>query len=118
MTEHRLLELLGKHNLKVATAESCTGGLVAGILCDISGISAFFEEGYITYSERAKIKNLGVATETIETFGVVSLEVAEEMAKVLRNVQMPSARLLLQGLLDQQVAQRKIRLELCVLLVW
>ncbi|MBR2044784.1 MAG: CinA family protein [Agathobacter sp.] len=81
MTEHRLLELLGKHNLKVATAESCTGGLVAGILCDISGISAFFEEGYITYSERAKIKNLGVATETIEAYGVVSLEVAEEMAK-------------------------------------
>lgn len=80
MTEHRLLELLGKHQLKIATAESCTGGLVAGVLCDISGISAHFEEGYITYSEEAKIKNLGVLAETIEHYGVVSCEVAEEMA--------------------------------------
>ncbi|MBQ2902076.1 MAG: CinA family protein [Agathobacter sp.] len=80
MTENRLLELLSKHNLKIATAESCTGGLVAGVLCDISGISAHFEEGYITYSEEAKCKNLGVLPETIAHFGVVSCEVAEEMA--------------------------------------
>ncbi len=80
MTENKLLELLSKHHLKIATAESCTGGLVAGVLCDISGISAHFEEGYITYSEEAKIKNLGVLTETIEHYGVVSCEVAEEMA--------------------------------------
>lgn len=80
MTENRLLELLSKHNLKIATAESCTGGLVAGVLCDISGISAHFEEGYITYSEEAKCKNLGVLPETIKHFGVVSCEVAEEMA--------------------------------------
>lgn len=80
MTEHRLLELLSKYNLKIATAESCTGGLVAGVLCDISGISKHFEEGFITYSEDAKIKNLGVLPETIETYGVVSCEVAEEMA--------------------------------------
>lgn len=80
MTEHRLLELLSKYNLKIATAESCTGGLVAGVLCDISGISKHFEEGFITYSENAKIKNLGVLPETIETYGVVSCEVAEEMA--------------------------------------
>lgn len=80
MTEHRLLELLSKYNLKIATAESCTGGLVTGVLCDISGISKHFEEGFITYSEDAKIKNLGVLPETIETYGVVSCEVAEEMA--------------------------------------
>ena len=80
MTESRLLDLLSKHHLKIATAESCTGGLVAGVLCDISGISAHFEEGYITYSEEAKIKNLGVQSETIEHYGVVSCEVAEEMA--------------------------------------
>ncbi len=80
MTESRLLELLSKHNLKIATAESCTGGLVAGVLCDISGISAHFEEGYITYSEDAKIKNLGVLPETLEAYGVISCEVAEEMA--------------------------------------
>lgn len=81
MTEQRLLELLKEYNLKVATAESCTGGLVAGILCDIPGISAFFEEGYITYSEQAKMKNLGVLAETIDKYGVVSCETAEEMAK-------------------------------------
>ena len=80
MTENKLLELLSKHQLKIATAESCTGGLVAGVLCDISGISAYFEEGYITYSETAKMKNLGVLEETIAHFGVVSCEVAEEMA--------------------------------------
>ena len=80
MTENRLLELLSKHNLKIATAESCTGGLVAGVLCDISGISAHFEEGFITYSEDAKCKNLGVLPETIAHYGVVSCEVAEEMA--------------------------------------
>ncbi len=80
MTENRLLELLTKHHLKIATAESCTGGLVAGVLCDIAGISAHFEEGYITYSEEAKRKNLGVQEETLAHYGVVSCEVAEEMA--------------------------------------
>ena len=81
MTEHKLLQLLSEHNLKIATAESCTGGLVSGLLCDIPGISAFFEEGFVTYSENAKIKNLGVSAETIAKYGVVSCETAEEMAK-------------------------------------
>ena len=80
MTEQKLLQLLSEHNLKITTAESCTGGLVAGLLCDISGISAFFEEGFITYSENAKIKNLGVSADTIAKFGVVSCNTAEEMA--------------------------------------
>ena len=85
MTEKRLLQLLTKYNLKVATAESCTGGLLAGLLCDISGISSFFEEGFITYSENAKIKNLDVSPETIRTFGVVSEETALAMAKGAAN---------------------------------
>lgn len=80
MKEHTLLDLLEKYNLKIATAESCTGGLVASVLCDISGISKYFEEGFVTYSENAKMKNLGVLPETIENYGVVSCEVAEEMA--------------------------------------
>ena len=78
--KEQLFDLLKKYNGKVATAESCTGGLVAGALCDISGISSYFEEGYITYSESAKIKNLGVSQETIEHYGVVSIETAMEMA--------------------------------------
>lgn len=81
MTEHRLLELLQKNNIKIATAESCTGGLVAALLCDIAGISAHFEEGYITYSENAKMKNLGVSQETLSQYGVVSVETAIEMAQ-------------------------------------
>ena len=81
MTEHRLLQLLRENNLKIATAESCTGGLVSGLLCDISGISTYFEEGYVTYSENAKIKNLAVSQSTLEHFGVVSVETAVEMAK-------------------------------------
>jgi len=85
MTEKRLLQLLTKYNLKVATAESCTGGLLAGLLCDISGISSFFEEGFITYSENAKIKNLDVPPEIIRTFGVVSEETALAMAKGAAN---------------------------------
>lgn len=81
MTEHRLLQLLTKYNLKVTTAESCTGGLVAGLLCDISGISNFYEEGFITYSEKAKCKNLDVLPEIINTYGVVSEETAIAMAE-------------------------------------
>ena len=80
MLNNRLFELLSKYNLKIATAESCTGGLVSAAICDISGISAYFEEGYVTYSEHAKCKNVGVLPETIEHYGVVSCEVAEEMA--------------------------------------
>ena len=78
--KEQLLHLLRKYDWKVATAESCTGGLVAAFLCDIAGISAYFEEGFITYSETAKIKNLGVSPETIEKYGVVSVETAMEMA--------------------------------------
>ena len=54
---------------------------MAGLLCDISGISSYFEEGYITYSENAKMKNLKVSSKTLQTYGVVSCETAEEMAK-------------------------------------
>lgn len=81
MTEQKLLQLLRENNLKITTAESCTGGLVAGLLCDISGISAHFEEGYITYSENAKMKNLNVSQDTLDNYGVVSVETAQEMAK-------------------------------------
>lgn len=81
MTENRILQLLKKYNLKVVTAESCTGGMVAGLLTDIPGISSYFEEGYVVYSESAKMKNLDVSPRTIEKFGVVSVETAAEMAQ-------------------------------------
>lgn len=76
-----LLELLRKKNYTVTTAESCTGGLVAAKLVDIPGISSFFEEGYITYSDRVKTKLLGVPKDVIDNYGVVSIETAIAMAK-------------------------------------
>lgn len=79
--EQRLISLLSRHDLSVATAESCTGGLVSAALCEIPGISAYFEEGYITYSENAKMKNLGVSSDTLRKYGVVSTQTAMEMAQ-------------------------------------
>ena len=76
-----LLDLLKKNHFTITTAESCTGGMVAARLVDIPGISSYFEEGYITYSDRVKTKVLGVPEETITQFGVVSVETAIAMAE-------------------------------------
>jgi nicotinamide-nucleotide amidase len=66
--------------LRIATAESCTGGMVSAALTDIAGSSAVFERGFVTYSNEAKIDLLGVSPETLAAFGAVSNEVAREMA--------------------------------------
>lgn len=64
----------------VATAESCTGGLVAGALTAIAGSSAVVDRGFVTYSNQAKAEMLGVPTETLEAYGAVSEPVARAMA--------------------------------------
>ena len=61
-------------------AESCTGGMVAQVVTSVAGSSAWFDRGFVTYSNAAKIEMLGVLTETIEKFGAVSEETAKEMA--------------------------------------
>ena len=66
--------------LMIATAESCTGGLVAGALTSIAGSSDVFERGFVTYSNEAKAEMLGVERELIEAHGAVSAEVAVAMA--------------------------------------
>lgn len=66
--------------LRIATAESCTGGLVAGALTDIAGSSDVFDRGFVTYSNPSKQAMLGVRAETLEAVGAVSAEVAREMA--------------------------------------
>lgn len=66
---------------KVAVAESCTGGLVAGAITEIAGSSAVLERGFVTYSNEAKMEMLGVAPDIIETFGAVSIACAWSMAK-------------------------------------
>ena len=71
--------LLDKH-ITISCAESCTGGLFAAALTDIPGISEVFERGIVTYSNRAKMEELGVKSETLDKFGAVSPETACEMA--------------------------------------
>lgn len=74
-------EMLVNNKLTIATAESCTGGLLSGALINYPGISSVFMEGSITYSNEAKMKRLGVKEETLEMFGAVSEETAREMAE-------------------------------------
>lgn len=67
--------------MMMVTAESCTGGLVAGAITEIACSSAWFERGYVTYSNEAKQELLGVKAETLATHGAVSEPVAREMAE-------------------------------------
>jgi len=67
--------------VRIATAESCTGGLIAGALTDVAGSSDVFERGFVTYSNRSKQDMLGVRAETLATSGAVSEDVAREMAE-------------------------------------
>jgi len=80
MLAQKLISLYEAEGRKIVTAESCTGGLIAGTLTNIPGSSAVVERGFVTYSNDAKIEVLGVPTELIEEFGAVSDRVAEEMA--------------------------------------
>jgi len=73
-------ELLIKKRFTISTAESCTGGLLAGKLINYPGISSVFMEGAITYSNEAKIRNLNVKKETLNKYGAVSSQTAKEMA--------------------------------------
>jgi nicotinamide-nucleotide amidase len=75
-----LLALARSKGAKIATAESCTGGLIAGAITDIAGSSDIFDRGFVTYSNAAKRDMLGVHAATLEQFGAVSEEVAREMA--------------------------------------
>jgi nicotinamide-nucleotide amidase len=82
---YELAERVG-HKLKAAgrrlvTAESCTAGWVAKALTDVPGSSQWFECGYVTYSDTAKVRDLGVAPRTLESFGAVSEQTVREMAE-------------------------------------
>jgi len=76
----RLLDLCRVRGLRVATAESCTGGLVAGALTEISGSSDVVERGFVVYSNAAKESMLGVPPSTLKRYGAVSAETAIAMA--------------------------------------
>jgi nicotinamide-nucleotide amidase len=76
-----LFEDLEREGLMIATAESCTGGLIAGLLTEIAGSSAYVERGFVTYSNAAKTEMLGVPAELIARDGAVSESVARKMAE-------------------------------------
>jgi nicotinamide-nucleotide amidase len=76
-----VLEACRARGLKIATAESCTGGLVAGALTEIAGSSDVLDRGFITYSNAAKQQMLGVPADTLRDHGAVSRQTAEAMAR-------------------------------------
>jgi len=82
----RVLDLCRARGLTVSTAESCTGGLVAGALTDIAGSSDVVDRGYVTYSNPAKQDVLGVSVDTLKVHGAVSEETAREMVTGLLRV--------------------------------
>jgi nicotinamide-nucleotide amidase len=77
----KLVTLCRDKSLALATAESCTGGLLAGLITTIPGASDIFDRGFITYSNEAKVECLGVSPELLASFGAVSPEVAAAMAE-------------------------------------
>lgn len=77
--EEKLVKLLKEKKMTVATAESCTGGLIAKRITDISGSSSVFECGIVSYSNRIKNEILGVSEETLAKYGAVSEQTAREM---------------------------------------
>lgn len=76
----RIVEKLKAEKWQVACAESCTGGMVVSALVNVAGVSDVLMESYVTYSNQAKRKILGVSGEALETWGAVSAQVAEQMA--------------------------------------
>jgi nicotinamide-nucleotide amidase len=81
MSAARLLLLARQRRAVIATAESCTGGLLAGAITDIAGSSDVFDRGFVTYSNAAKAQMLGVDSDLIAAYGAVSEQVAKAMAE-------------------------------------
>lgn len=79
--EEKLVSLLLEKGLTVTTAESCTGGMIASKIVNVSGASEVFNAGFVTYANSAKEAYAGVLSETLQTYGAVSSQVALEMAR-------------------------------------
>ncbi len=84
--EEELGKILIENKLTIATAESCTGGLLSSRLTDVSGSSDYVKLNFVTYANEAKHKILGVTTEVLDNYGAVSEECAQQMAQGLFNV--------------------------------
>ncbi|MBQ8802382.1 MAG: CinA family protein [Tyzzerella sp.] len=79
--EEKIVKELQKRAFTITTAESCTGGLLAGRILNVSGASEVYNEGYITYSNESKERLLNVLHDTLERYGAVSRQTAEEMSR-------------------------------------
>ncbi len=80
---NEIVKLLTDNKMTVSAAESCTGGLFSALITDVPGSSEVFGESYVTYSNAAKVKLIGVKQETLDAYGAVSRETAFEMAEGL-----------------------------------
>jgi nicotinamide-nucleotide amidase len=81
MSAEAIIKAIAARGWMLATAESCTGGMIAAAITDVPGSSKALERGFVTYSNNAKIEMLGVARATLNTHGAVSEPVAAEMAR-------------------------------------
>jgi len=81
---NKVSDILKKHRLTIATAESCTGGLISHTLTNISGSSDYFDRGVVSYSNTAKKELLGIQENTLQQFGAVSEQTAQAMAEGIR----------------------------------
>jgi nicotinamide-nucleotide amidase len=97
--ESVVASLLIERSLKISVAESCTGGLISHRLTNISGSSLYFERGITAYSNAAKVEVLKVDEDTIQKFGAVSIEVAEQMAQGVKSISGTDIGLAVTGIL-------------------
>lgn len=79
--EYAVVRLLREKHMMIATAESCTGGMIGSALVNVPGASYVYSDGFITYSDSAKHRNLGVRQETLDRYSAVSEQTAREMAE-------------------------------------
>ena len=100
--EEKLGKILLENKLTVATAESCTGGLLSSRLTDVSGSSEYVKLNFVTYANEAKHKILGVSWDTLNTCGAVSEQCAEEWQTGFMTLQVQMLRFVLQELQVQQ----------------
>ena len=87
LTEEQVVKVLQERGYRISFAESCTGGLCSARLVSVADASKVFDAGVVTYANEAKVKYLGVKPETIEQFGVVSEQVAAQMAEGVAKAQ-------------------------------
>lgn len=113
MTAALFLKAARAAGFKIATAESCTGGLLAAELTGPAGASTVFERGWVTYSNEAKVAELGVRQTTLDAFGAVSEEVAAEMAAGARRESGATVALSVTGVAGPGRSERKAEGHVC-----